>query len=36
MTLSDIRLSDGTLPAYAWPGGYPILYMAKDNGILCS
>src|SRR5437899_2447381 len=35
MTLTAIRQSDGTLPAYAWPGGYPIVYMAKDNGILC-
>ena len=35
MTLSEIRQSDGKLPAYAWPGGYPIVYMAEDNGILC-
>jgi hypothetical protein len=35
MKLSEIRQSDGKLPAYAWPGGYPIVYMAKDNGILC-
>jgi hypothetical protein len=33
--LADIRDSKGKLPAYAWPGGYPIVYMAKDNGILC-
>lgn len=26
---------DGTYPAYAWPGGYPIYYIMKDNGILC-
>lgn len=25
----------GKLPAFAWPGGYPILYLAKDNGVLC-
>jgi hypothetical protein len=35
MTLSEIRQSDGKLPAYAWPGGYPIVYMPEDNGILC-
>jgi hypothetical protein len=35
MKLAEIRQSDGTLPAYAWPGGYPVVYMAKDNGILC-
>jgi hypothetical protein len=34
-TLSEIRQADGKLPAYAWPGGYPIVYLAKDNGILC-
>jgi len=34
-TLSEIRQVDGKLPAYAWPGAYPIVYLAKDNGILC-
>lgn len=29
------RLENGNLPAYAWPGGYPIFYLAKDNGVLC-
>lgn len=29
------RDDDGTLPAYAWPGGYPLYYMATDDGILC-
>ena len=33
--LAEIRDSKGNLPVYAWPGGYPIVYMAKDNGILC-
>jgi hypothetical protein len=23
------------LPAYAWPGGYPILYLDGQNEILC-
>lgn len=35
MKLDDIRERDGKLPAYAWPGGYPIYYLAKDNGVLC-
>lgn len=35
MNLDEIRDSDGKLPAYAWPGGYPLLYLAKDNGVLC-
>lgn len=29
------RNDDGTLPAYAWPGGYPIFYMTADNAVLC-
>ncbi len=24
------------LPAYAWPGGYPIVYMAEDCETVCS
>jgi hypothetical protein len=31
----DMRLENGKLPAYAWPGGYPIYYLAADNGVLC-
>lgn len=26
---------DDSLPAYAWPGGYPVYYITKDNSILC-
>lgn len=26
---------DTKLPHFAWPGGYPILYMTKDCGTLC-
>lgn len=29
------RDEDGTLPAYAWPGGYPIVYMCADIACLC-
>ena len=29
------RMSDGKLPSYAWPGGYPVYYLAPDNGVLC-
>lgn len=28
-------MENGKLPAYAWPGGYPIFYLAEDNGVLC-
>ncbi len=29
------RNEDGSLPAYAWPGGYPIYYVCQDGGTLC-
>ena len=29
------RENDGTLPAYAWPGGYPIFYVTDDGACLC-
>jgi hypothetical protein len=29
------RDNDGTFPAYAWPGGYPIVYYTADSAILC-
>lgn len=22
-------------PAYAWPGGYPLFYLAADNSVIC-
>ena len=28
-------LVNGELPRYAWPGGYPMYYLAADNGVLC-
>lgn len=31
----EIRDTDGTLPAYAWPGGYPVLYLAADGESFC-
>lgn len=35
MRIEDLRDENGKLPAYAWPGGYPIFYIASDNGVLC-
>jgi hypothetical protein len=35
MTLHEIREDDGRLPAYAWPGGYPIIYIVADGEVLC-
>lgn len=29
------RDDNGKLPAYAWPGGYPIIYICDDGGVLC-
>lgn len=31
----DARDADGNLPAYAWPGGYPIIYLTRDGLTLC-
>jgi hypothetical protein len=30
------RDEDGKLAAFAWPGGYPILYLDGDNEVLCA
>ena len=27
--------SEGELVSYAWPGGYPVIYITEDNGVLC-
>lgn len=35
MKLSDMRNSAGRLPDYAWPGGYPIVYVMADGECLC-
>ena len=29
------RDSDDRLPAWAWPGGYPLAYFTQDVSILC-
>lgn len=30
------RLSNGQLPSFAWPGGYPLFYLDGENSILCA
>lgn len=30
------RGTDGRFPAYAWPGGYPIMYVFEDGECCCS
>tara|TARA_Y100001951_G_C11192885_1_gene212572 strand:- start:71 stop:457 length:387 start_codon:yes stop_codon:yes gene_type:complete len=27
--------SNGELITYAWPGGYPVIYLTEDSGVLC-
>ena len=34
--LSSYRLSDGSLQPYAFPGGYTLIYLDRDNNCLCS
>lgn len=29
------RNEQGSYPAYAWPGGYPLFYLDKQNNCLC-
>ena len=29
------NLTDGKLPAYAWPGGYPLYYVTEQANVLC-
>jgi hypothetical protein len=31
----DITANGGTLPSFAWPGGYPLYYLCADMGTLC-
>lgn len=35
--LSELRdtTSDGTLPTYAWPGAYPMIYYTRDGLTIC-
>ena len=33
--LAEIRDENGKLPAFAWPGGYPLLYLDGENNTLC-
>jgi hypothetical protein len=30
------RDTDGKLPAYAWPGGYTLVYYAEDGSTYCA
>lgn len=30
-----IEVNREPLPAYCWPGGYPLYYFCADGGVLC-
>ena len=30
-----LEVSREPLPSYAWPGGYPLVYVMSDGGCLC-
>jgi hypothetical protein len=35
--LRELRESNnGKLPAFIWPGGYPMYYLDADNQVLCA
>ena len=34
-TWPDVKFVSLEWESYAWPGGYPLFYVAKDCGILC-
>lgn len=33
--IEHLRGSDGKFPAFAWPGGYPIIYLTVDGAVFC-
>jgi len=33
--IAKITDDKGELPAYAWPGGYPLFYLNNHNDVLC-
>lgn len=34
-SLDGWRDEQGKLPAYAWPGGYPLIYLDKRDRVMC-
>ena len=35
MSIDTLRNDKRELPAYAWPGGYPLVYVDADGNLLC-
>lgn len=33
--LDEFRNDKGELPAFAWPGGYPLFYLDNEDNVLC-
>jgi ribosomal protein S27E len=33
--LRQLSADNGRLPAYAWPGGYPMFYLDNHDNVLC-
>lgn len=33
--VDQLRNESGQLPAYAWPGGYPIVYLTQYGNTVC-
>lgn len=31
-----LKIGEGTLPAFAWPGGYDVVYYCPDGEELCA
>lgn len=34
--VDQLRDEKGRLPAFAWPGGYPIIYVTSDGEVMCA
>ncbi len=30
-----LEVNRDPLPAFAWPGGYPLIYVFSDGGVIC-
>jgi hypothetical protein len=33
--MQPLPVTNGKLDCYAWPGGYPLYYLDKQNSVLC-
>lgn len=35
-SIEAYRMADGSLPAYSWPGMYPMYYATRDGLVVCA